>query len=171
MRAVLAAAAAARAASAAQGARAAPLPVLSLAERSTLAAVANALVPGAAAAGVADFVAGMLERPDPLLGYRFTGFTLPAREFYRASLGAIEKACARHYGASTGEISAVELERFVRKLAHAQLQPWDGPPQALVYFVLRNDAIDAAYGVPDAYASLQIPYMAHIEPPRPWWRP
>ena len=36
------------------------------------------------------------------------------------------------------------------------------------YFVLRNDAVDVVYGTKAGVESLDIPYMAHVEPPSRW---
>jgi hypothetical protein len=34
--------------------------------------------------------------------------------------------------------------------------------------VLRNDALDVVYGTRRGFASLGVPYMAHILPPTSW---
>ncbi|HEY0106582.1 MAG TPA: hypothetical protein VGB91_10895 [Rhizomicrobium sp.] len=126
-------------------------------ERQTLAAVGEALVPGAAVAGIVDFVAAMLADPDPMLCYRFVSFPMPPVVFYKAALGAIA-------GLSRGIIDAALIGRMLSP----NLKGWQGPPAALVYFVIRNDAADVVYGGEDAYARLDLPYLAHIAPPGRW---
>ncbi len=126
-------------------------------ERRTLAAVGEALVPGAAAARIVDFVAAMLADPDPMLCYRFVSFPMPPLAFYKAALGAIA-------GLSRGPVDAAVIARMLSP----DLKGWQGPPPALVYFVIRNDAADVVYGGEDAYARLDLPYLAHIAPPGRW---
>jgi hypothetical protein len=49
-----------------------------------------------------------------------------------------------------------------------KIDGWKGPPGGFVYFLLRSDAVDVVYGTVAGYKSLDIPYMAHIEPKRSW---
>ncbi len=126
-------------------------------ERQTLAAVGEALVPGAAAAGIVDFVAAMLADADPMLCYRFVSFPMPPDAFYRAALGAIADL-------SHGAVDASVIARMLSP----DLKGWQGPPPSLAYFVIRNDAADVVYGGEDAYARLDVPYLAHIAPPGRW---
>jgi hypothetical protein len=39
---------------------------------------------------------------------------------------------------------------------------------AVVYLILRSDAVDVVYGTMDGYANLGIPYMPHIAPSKRW---
>ena len=45
---------------------------------------------------------------------------------------------------------------------------WTGRPGALVYAVLRADAVDVVYGTMEGYEALGIPYMPHIPPEKRW---
>jgi len=56
----------------------------------------------------------------------------------------------------------------VATVAQGSPKAWIGPPAALFYFVLRNDALDVVYGTEAGFAKLGIPYMAHIAPPTRW---
>lgn len=137
-------------------------------ERETLGAVADTLVPGSAAAGVTDFVAAMLAEPDPRLCYRFVSFPMPPKAFYKLVLASFDDLSHAMMGRPLNALAPSQRLGVVEKLAQPNVNGWKGPPTALVYFVLRSDAIDALYGVQEAYTRLDIPYMAHIEPPRPW---
>lgn len=137
-------------------------------ERRTLAAVAETIVPGAEAAQVVDFVAAMLADSDPMLCYRFVSFPMPPLEFYRASLDAIVDLSGKMGGHNPDGMAPAQRTALIGKMLSPDLRGWKGPPASLVYFVIRNDAIDAVYGDTDAYARLDVPYMAHIPPPRRW---
>ena len=145
-----------------------PNSILSTSQRATLAAVADRLVPGAVAAGVVEFVSAMLAEPDPMLCYRFVSFPLPPVAFYTASLDAIEDLSRATLAKPTHELAPIEFQRLIGNILSPHPSGWHGPPGSLVYFVIRNDAIDAVYGGEDAYARLGIPYMAHIKPPGRW---
>ena len=49
-----------------------------------------------------------------------------------------------------------------------KLEGWQGPPAPFVYLITRSDAVDVVFGTMEGYASLGIPYMAHIPPERRW---
>jgi Gluconate 2-dehydrogenase subunit 3 len=143
-------------------------PILTVTQRNTLGACADLLVPGAAAGGVVEFVVTMLGRPDPWLCYRFISLPIPIVEFYRSALDEIDHYCHRQFRSSVGGLSPQAQSEFVAGLARAELPSWRGPPQSLVYFALRSDAVDAVYGTVSAYQQLGVPYMAHIAPPPGW---
>jgi len=143
-------------------------PTLTAAQRSTLEVCADILVPGASAAGVAEFVAAMLARTDPWLCYRFVSLPIPILQFYQSALNEIERYCRQQLRRPLGELSQRAQNDFIGELARGLLQDWRGPPQALVYFVFRNDAVDALYSQVATYRQLHVPYMAHIMPPGAW---
>jgi len=49
-----------------------------------------------------------------------------------------------------------------------KIDGWQGPPGGFVYLITRSDAVDVVFGTMEGYASLGIPYMAHIPPERRW---
>jgi hypothetical protein len=49
-----------------------------------------------------------------------------------------------------------------------KIEGWSGRPAALVYAVLRADAVDVVYGTMEGYEALGIPYMPHIPPEKRW---
>lgn len=134
----------------------------SVSERNTLLAIGETLVPGA---DLSRFVSGMLTRDVPMLSYPFISLPLDVRTFYHDALVAIDSACRRTRGRGFVQLSSTERTAVMQELMAGQLKDWDGPPAGLVYFVLRSDATDAVYGRPQAYEELQVPYMAHIQPP------
>jgi hypothetical protein len=131
-------------------------------ERATLLAMGETLLPGA---DLSRFVSRMFALKEPMLSYPYVSFPEEAAAFYRDALAAIEGACRRTRGKGFAELPVDERVDVVGKLMAGRLEGWDGPPSSLVYFVLRSDAIDAVYGSPETYEELQIPYMAHIQPP------
>jgi hypothetical protein len=141
---------------------------LTASQRSTLEVCADVLVPGAAAAGVVEFVVTMLARADPWLCYRFVSVPIPILQFYQSALNEIDRCCRQSLHHRLGELSQRAQSDFIADLARGQLNDWRGPPQPLVYFIFRNDALDAFYGQVASYQRLQVPYMAHITPPRGW---
>jgi Gluconate 2-dehydrogenase subunit 3 len=134
----------------------------SVREHDTLLAVGETLVPGA---DLSRFVSGMLTRDVSMLSYPFVSLPLDVRVFYHEALLAIDSACRRTRDRGFVQLSSAERTAVMQELMAGQLKGWDGPPPGLVYFVLRSDATDAVYGRPQAYDDLQVPYMAHIQPP------
>jgi len=143
-------------------------PVFDAEQSATLVAIADTLVPGAAAARIDAYLEAMLAREVPLLTYRFVGYPVAPQDFYRNALTALRSASRVMHGVGPAELEEPARIALVQSLASTAFTQWTGPPQALVYFVLRSDAIDAVYGIPAAYERLSVPYMAHIEPPAPW---
>jgi hypothetical protein len=137
-------------------------PKFSVSEHETLLAIGATLLPGT---DLSRFVGGMLNREVPLLSYPFISFPLDVRAFYHDVLAALDSACQRTRDKAFAHLSGAERTAVMRELMTGQLKAWDGPPQGLVYFVLRSDATDARYAHPQAYEELQVPYMAHIQPP------
>ena len=72
--------------------------------------------------------------------------------------------CSRDFA----ELSPADAHAFVDQMRQNKIDGWKGPPGGFVYFLLRSDAVDVVYGTVAGYKSLDIPYMAHIEPKRSW---
>jgi len=134
-------------------------------------AMGDTLVPGAAQAGIAHFVDQQLSIPpgEALLEARILNIRPPYANFYRAALGAVDKASkARNGERGFAQLTDDERHGFVDLMRQNKIDGWQGPPGPFIYLVLRSDAVDVVYGTMDGYAGLGIPYMPHIAPAKRW---
>ena len=148
-----------------------PYRTLSPEQVEILEALGETLVPGAAAAGISHFVDQQLSIPpeEALLEARILNIRPPYANFYRAALGAIDRASyANNDNRAFAKISANERRDFVDQMRQNKVAGWQGPPGPFVYLVMRSDAVDVVYGTMDGYAALGVPYMAHIETVKRW---
>lgn len=155
-------------------AQAAALSTLTTAEARSLEALGEALLPGAAAAGIAHFVDHHLS-VDPtqsLLMIRYMDMPPPYAPFYRGGLAALERLANARYGKTFADLDAAQAAELIRAISARQPEGWDdgpdSPPAPLFYFVVRSDAVDVVYGTAEGFEKLGIPYMAHIEPDSQW---
>jgi hypothetical protein len=148
-----------------------PLRTLTADQAKTLEALGETLVPGARQAGIAHFIDQQISIPadDALLEARILNVRPPYANFYRAALGAVDRASqAKNGGRGFADLSEVEQRDFVNNMRQNKVDGWQGPPGGFVYFLLRSDAVDVVYGTMDGYAGLGIPYMPHIAPTQKW---
>ena len=92
----------------------------------------------------------------------------PYVNFYRAALSGIERASQSLMGRAYDALTTDEQGNLVTRLRQNKIEGWQGPAQSFVYGILRNDAIDVAYGTVEGFARLGVPYMPHILPERSW---
>jgi len=144
--------------------------VLTEAEVSTLDALGEILLPGSAAAGLSHFIDHQLgsATEDQLLMIRYLGVPAPFSAFYQGGLAALNAFSQAHAGRSFAESTPQEQANLVGQFSQENPDGWQGPPGPFFYFVVRNDAVDVVYGTKDGIESLDMPYMAHIEPPSRW---
>ena len=148
-----------------------PFRLLKVNEAETIEALGETLVPGARAAGVAHFIDQQLSVPpgEALLEARILNVRPPYANFYRAAVDAVDTASRTlNGGRKFTQLSPSEQHDFVDGLRQNKLQSWQGPNGALVYMVLRSDAVDVVYGTMEGYEALGIPYMPHIAPVTRW---
>ena len=147
-----------------------PLRTLTAEQAATLDALGETLVPGARAAGISHFVDQQISIPaeEALLEARILNVKPPYANFYRAAIGAIDKASQAREGRRFAQINAIGQRELVDLMRQNKLDGWQGPPGPFVYFVTRSDAVDVVYGTVEGYESLGIPYMAHIAPEKRW---
>jgi hypothetical protein len=147
-----------------------PLHTLKLDEAKTLDAMGETLVPGAREAGIVHFVDQQLSIPaeEALLEARILNVRPPYANFYRAAIGAINGASTARSGKPFAELDVAAQHAFVDQMRQNKIDGWKGPGGPFVYLILRSDAVDVVYGTMAGYKSLDIPYMAHIEPKRSW---
>ena len=134
--------------------------VLTIDQCQALANLADAIVPGAAAAGFAAYIDLQLQAGDAsLLIGKYLGVDITAQTgFYQSA--------ADNVIALTNDTTS--HQKLVAGMASDNLTKWIGPPASYVLFVLRADALDVTYGTPEGFEALGIPYMAHIMPETPW---
>jgi hypothetical protein len=148
-----------------------PLRTLSAAQAATLDALGETLVPGARQAGISHFVDQQISIPaeEALLEARILNVRPPYANFYRAALGAVDRASqALHGGRAFAQLGEADQRTFVDGMRQNKIEGWQGPPGPFVYLLLRSDAVDVVYGTMDGYAALGIPYQPHIAPTRRW---
>ena len=152
-------------------AQAVPFRTLTPGEVETLEAVGETIVPTARVSGISHFVDQQLSIPaeEALLEARILNVRPPYANFYRAALGAVDRASqARNGGRKFAQLNAGERHDFVDAMRQNKIEGWQGPAGGFVYTILRNDALDVVYGTMEAYAALGVPYMAHIAPTKKW---
>src|SRR5437667_12709990 len=151
-------------------AQAVPFRTLTPEQVETLEALGETLVPTARQSGIAYFVDQQLSIPpeEALLEARILNVRPPYANFYRAALGAVERASQARNGQPFADLSQAEQRSLVDNMRQNKVDGWQGPPGSLVYLVLRSDAVDVVYGTMDGYAALGIPYMPHIVPTKRW---
>ena len=143
---------------------------LTAAEQRSLDALAETLVPGAAAAGIAHYVDAHLARPhaDCLLTIRYLDVAPPYSAFYAAGLKAMDDVARAAHGKAFVDLDAPAKAAIVRPMLGGKVDGWSGPPPPLFYLAVRGDAADLVYGTVEAFDRLNVPYMAHIDPPAAW---
>jgi Gluconate 2-dehydrogenase subunit 3 len=147
-----------------------PLRTLTAEQGAALDAMGEALVPGATAAGITNFVDQQISGPpeEALLGARILNVRPPYANFYRAALTAIDTMSGKSNGRKFAELNADEQRNFINLMRQNKLDGWQGPPGPFVYGILRGDAVDVTYATMDGYAALGVPYMPHIAPAKRW---
>jgi hypothetical protein len=147
-----------------------PLRTLTAAQAATLDALGETLVPGALQAGISHFVDQQISIPaeEALLEARILNVRPPYANFYRAALGAVDRASQALNGRGFAQLGEAEQRGFVDNMRQNKIEGWQGPAGSFVYLLLRSDAVDVVYGTMDGYAALGIPYMPHIAPSKRW---
>lgn len=145
-----------------------PLRTLKADEAETLGAMGDALVPGARAAGIVQFIDQQISIPpeEALLQARIMSVRPPYANLYRNIAGAIEKNVGtRHAGKRFAALSAQEATAFINDMRQNKIADWQGPPGGgFVYAVMRADSVDVFYNTIAGYEALGVPYMPHILP-------
>ena len=147
-----------------------PFRLLNASEAETLEALGETLVTGARRAGVAHFIDQQVSVPpgEALLEARQLNVKPPYINFYRAVIGAVDRASLARSTRRFAALAAGEQHDFVDAMRQNKIDCWQGPPGAFAYLVLRSDALDVVYGTMEGYESLGVPYMAHIAPEKRW---
>src|SRR5437899_11962289 len=107
-----------------------PFRLLKANEAETIEALGETLVPGARAAGIAHFIDQQLSVPpeEALLEARILNVKPPYVNFYRAAIGAIDKASQARNGRRFAQLNRLEQSEFVALLRQHKLDGGQGPP-------------------------------------------
>src|SRR5262249_17538753 len=140
-----------------------PMRTLTPEEVRSLEAFGEILLPGSAAAGLAQFIDYQLSGApdDSMLMIKYLGVSPPFSGFYRAGLRGLDAVGQSQHGGSFASLDSVTATSVVTALATGRIVGWQGPPAGLFYFVVRNDAIDVTYGTQHGFELLGVPYMPH----------
>jgi hypothetical protein len=151
-------------------ARGVPFRLLDAHQGETLEALGETLVPQAREAGIAHFIDQQLSVPpgESLLQARIFNFRPPFADFYRSTISAVDAASNKMLGRDFAKLDPAQQRDFVNLMRQNKIENWTGRPGALVYSVLRADAVDVVYGTMEGYEALDIPYMPHIPPEKRW---
>ncbi len=148
-----------------------PYQILSAAQAATLDGLAEALVPGSAAAGVSQFIDKQLAVPpeECLLMLKYLGVEPDDRPgFYRTGLDSAAAIAEARFQRPWQSLSSKETALLLTQMGSDPGVQWQGPPASFFQFVLRSDACDVVYGGAEGFARLNMPYRAHIAPTEPW---
>lgn len=147
-----------------------PFKRLTETEAVTLERLADTIVPGARAAGIAHYVDSQLSAPgdDCLLMIKYLGVPAPFDAFYQASLQAADQLARGEFEKPWSSLSERQREVLSDQIASGSIPDWQGPPPGFFFFVLRADASDVVYGTESGHASIDFPHMAHIKPVQEW---
>lgn len=147
-----------------------PLQVLTPDEFALVETLGEALVPGAAEAGLGHFIDHQLgAAPDQqMLMIQYLGVPAPWLEFYRGALAGVTASTQARHGKALTELDDEQRDAWVADFAAGQVEGWQGPPAGFFFFVLRSDAVDVVYGTQAGFEMLGIPYLAHVTPPSRW---
>lgn len=145
-------------------------PVLDASARAAFQALADALAPGAGAAGFADYLETQLSAPpeQAMLMLRYLGVPAPYADFYLPALAAAQAWSQQKSGKTIEALDPAAIAELVGDIAAGKPTTWAAAPAPFFYFVLRADAVDIAYGTRAGFERLGVPYMAHIEPAGDW---
>jgi hypothetical protein len=151
-------------------ARGVPFRLLDAHQGETLEALGETLVPQARESGIAHFIDQQLSVPphESLLQARIFNFRPPFAEFYRTAIMTVDDASRKIHGRNFAELSVADQRAFVDLMRQNKIKGWTGRPAAMVYAVLRADAVDVVYGTMEGYEALGIPYLPHIPPEKRW---
>lgn len=128
------------------------------------------LVPGARQAGIVHYIDANLGRSpgESLLTARYLDILPPYSEFYRAGLTSLDAYAIRQFGKGFVEATAAEKDALIAPMLGGKVPGWRGPPAPLFYLAVRSDAVDLVYGTRAAFERMNVPYVAHIDPPSDW---
>ncbi len=151
-------------------ARGVPFRLLDAHQGETLEALGETLVPQARESGIAHFIDQQISVPaqECLLQARIFNVRPPFADLYRSTITTVDTGSRKVFGRDFAQLPAADQREFVNLMRQNKVEGWAGRPAAMVYAVLRADAVDVVYGTMEGYEALGIPYMPHIPPEKRW---
>jgi len=110
-------------------ARNVPFRMLKENEADAIAALGETLVPGARDAGIAHFIDHQISVPaeQALLQARILHVRPPFANFYRAAIGAVDRASEKVHGSKFAQLPADKQREFVGLMRQNKVEGWQGP--------------------------------------------
>lgn len=154
----------------AHAARSTPADTLSGQTLARWASWLDTLVPGAAAAGAAEYLVAQLALPPEsnALFLRYLDWPGSHAAFYRDGLDAVDALARQLHGQAFAALDASARSAVVGLVAAGQPEGWAGPPAGLFHFVCKADGADLVFGTRAGIEGLGLDYRAHVEPPLRW---
>src|SRR5215813_7763671 len=103
-----------------------PFRLLKTHEAETIEALGETLLPGARTAGIAHFIDQQLSVPpeEALLEARIMNVRPPYANFYRAAIGAVDRAAQALHGREFAQLNAIEQRDFVNLMRQNKIDGW-----------------------------------------------
>ena len=93
----------------------------------------------------------------------------PFANFYRAALGAVDRASQKlHRPQVCASSRRPSSASFVDTMRQNKIEGWQGPGGSFVYMCCAPMPSMSSTAPMEGYAGLGIPYMAHIVPTKRW---
>lgn len=134
-----------------------------------LAALAEAIVPGAAQAGVVHFIDHQtgVDPDDSLLIAKYLPVPHPYAAFYRRGLAGADALARKVVGKPLLDLDATTIKPVIAEIAKPGAKLGEADLWTF-YLCLRSDGVDVVYGTPQGFEKLGVPMLAHIMPPEGW---
>ncbi len=151
-------------------ARQVPLQTLHQQDAALLEQLLDVIVPGALDAGTVHFLDHQLgvAPNDCLLMAKFFEIPLPYSNFYQTGFQVLRDYARAEFSSGIEQLTQTQKHQLIACIATPERVTAAGFPIFVFYLCLRADAVDMVYGTPAGFEKLNVPYMAHIMPPRGW---
>jgi hypothetical protein len=105
--------------------------------------------------------------PDSLLLLRYLQ-NPPFTDFYLGGIAGVDQESQARFSKWFLALNEPERMVVVDAAVNASTVAWKEPDPNFFYFISRSDAVDVVYGTVAGFRALDIPYLPHIPPRRPW---
>ena len=144
-------------------ARRVPWSHLAAPEAESLQRLADALVPGAAEAGVGHFVDQQIgvDPDDCMLIAKYFQIPPPYLSFYRSGLAAASALAGQKFGKGVAQLDAAEFGELIEQLARPGTRV-GAIDVSVFYLCLRSAAVGVVCVTPVGFDRLSVSYISHI---------